>query len=367
MRVSASTPIRSVTASASMRGCAAMTRLGRSSSHRSGSPARALPIGCERQSFAHSRCTACSSNAIVAQPRLQLLDALIDRAIEQRLHLAGEIDPHAAQIEVGIGDCRPWPTGSARSATPASARPRAHGDIAAHVGALIERAAADACRRRARRSGRADPPSAPARPPASPESWPVACTVPVSGVDDRDRLRPPATQRTALDGPLDFAVGDELSEPGSRACPPSRAAHSLPSTPDGGKRDPTGVTMTEVRLIGGSGGNLGQRRLTRAHSARGQSNCIASRRRREGRDGNNDADENRTQAHDSANPTPCIRSPIEMRSQHRDLSQTAVWLRPQRADLPCNPTPYAATVLPGHLQRSAITHFSHSGRRATQV
>jgi hypothetical protein len=25
------------------------------------------------------------------------------------------------------------------------------------------------------------------------------------------------------------------------------------------------------------------------------------------------------------------------------------------------------TVLPGHLHKSAITHFSHNGRRATQV
>jgi hypothetical protein len=55
MRVSASMPSASVTAEASTRGCAAIARVGRSSSQSAGSDA-AVPVPCsgiERQALAH--------------------------------------------------------------------------------------------------------------------------------------------------------------------------------------------------------------------------------------------------------------------------------------------------------------------------
>ena len=55
MRVSASMPSVSVTAEASTRGCAAMARVGRSSSHSAGNEEAAPPpcIGIERHALAH--------------------------------------------------------------------------------------------------------------------------------------------------------------------------------------------------------------------------------------------------------------------------------------------------------------------------
>ena len=46
---------------------------------------------------------------------------------------------------------------------------------------------------------------------------------------------------------------------------------------------------------------------------------------------------------------------------HKRLSQKRALSSTNRSG------PQAATVFPGHLHRSAITHFSHSGRRARQV
>ena len=62
IRVSACTPIVSVSADSLMRGCAAKARVGRSSSHRLGTPAAAAPSGIERHILVHSRRAAVSRN-----------------------------------------------------------------------------------------------------------------------------------------------------------------------------------------------------------------------------------------------------------------------------------------------------------------
>jgi hypothetical protein len=78
---------------------------------------------------------------IVADARLQRGHLLADRAINERLHLARQIDPRAEDRKIRIADIRL--RGQVRLQPPVrqDRGPDVHRDVAAHVGALIERAA----------------------------------------------------------------------------------------------------------------------------------------------------------------------------------------------------------------------------------
>ena len=97
MRVSASMPSVSVTAEASTRGCAAIARVGRSSSHSAGivEPAPVPCSGIERQALAHCTRAFCSKRRIVAHPRLHQRDLLGDILVDQRLDLRRHVDARA--------------------------------------------------------------------------------------------------------------------------------------------------------------------------------------------------------------------------------------------------------------------------------
>ena len=141
MRVSACTPMVSVTAAASIFGCAATARTGRTSSHRSGMPAAALPSGIDRHIFAHSRRATCSMSGSLRNRACSAFTCSADRAVEQRLHLARQIELHRRDREIGVADHRL--AGEIGIEPPVRRQRRARGeqDVAAHVGALVERAA----------------------------------------------------------------------------------------------------------------------------------------------------------------------------------------------------------------------------------
>jgi hypothetical protein len=104
MRVSASMPSVSVRFEASMRGCAAIARIGRNSSHSVGivEPAVVPCSGIERQALAHCDPRVLLEGRIVAHARLHQRDLLGDILVDQRLHLRGHVDARARHAEARV-------------------------------------------------------------------------------------------------------------------------------------------------------------------------------------------------------------------------------------------------------------------------
>ena len=193
MRVSASTPSVRITQSARIFGCAAKARVGLTSSHRFGAPAEACPSEIERHIWPHCLRAAFSSEgslrSLLARLPICSLTVLSSSgftSLETLSLIPATVTPPSAMRDIAA-EVRLDPPGRQQR------RPRIHRDVAADVGALVERAGgrASALRRRACCPSR--PPSAPVRLPPWLAIWPVTRSEPFSVVEMFSPLAAPLT------------------------------------------------------------------------------------------------------------------------------------------------------------------------------
>ena len=140
MRVSACMPTVRITQSVRIFGWAAKALVGRTSSHRFGASGRGL---AERDRAAHLRPLLARGElerAIVAQPVAEIADLLVHGLVEQRLDFLPDVDLKARDLHAAVGERDV--AGEIRLEPPVlqHCRLRHHRDIAADVGALVERA-----------------------------------------------------------------------------------------------------------------------------------------------------------------------------------------------------------------------------------
>ena len=276
MRVSASTPTTSVTASASTRGCAAIARVGRNSSQRFGSPAPVALIASERQSFAHSRRATRSRNgSLRSRSCSRATCSLTCRSSSGRTSLdTFSRTPTMVMLASAIEKCVVRFGSSRQAGVSCGCETTATLPRISVRWSRVRPASFSTLRPT---SLPRIPPSAPPRPPAAVEAiCPVARSVPVSTVETPITSGLPNTPSgprftvqpiSALERSFDAMLSRlPVRSRGACASSISRRAPSVITV---------GATMVEVRLTGGSGGtsaSAGRRLL----SAPGHSSCMSS-------------------------------------------------------------------------------------------
>ena len=355
MRVSACTPIVSVSAVASMRGCAAKARVGRTSSHRFGMPAAAAPSEIERHIFAHSRRAANSTNGSLRTRACSAADLLVDRAIEQRLDLVRDAELDAGDRHGRFADRHLRGEIGLEPPRRQQRRPRRHRDVAADIGALVERLFGQlldilpevATQKAADGAGeiaglrRELPGGAERAGEGCRHREPFRLAATASG--PRATVQPISAFLSSCDTGLSRLPSRFFGAAASNA---SRMAVSVMAA---------GVTIVELRVNGLSGGtstSFGRR-------SPGELSMFIVQSAPE-KKGTTTHKPKKISQGLPFNDAPPQTAPILFggqfgRQRARPAYREGCFIDP------------LLLPFPGHLQRSAIRHFSHSGRRATQT